>query len=170
TAAQYAQAVKDALGDLASRAPALRTATLETVAGQAEYALPDDFLRLVSLTTYSGGAGEVLVTGEGLVPLGRDGYRETVEVSGNTLTLVPTPTFDADRTLRYAVRYVLNESDEYTTLDEDRARVALLKAESIALRWIANAVTRQAWSYTVAEERVDKQKQAAEFRTCRVSG
>jgi hypothetical protein len=163
TAAQYEQAVKDAVDDLSARAPRLRRTTLETVAGQADYTLPDDFLRLVEFDTYGAGEGGAFVTGAGIIPAGSRDYTEEIEIAGLTLTIVPTPTFNADRTLRYAAKYLLDVSDQYPTLSDDLARVALKEAECVALRWIAQAATRDAWSYTVAEEKIDKQKQAAEF-------
>jgi len=161
---QYAQAVKDAVGDLAARKPLVKMTTLDIVADQADYTLPADFLRLVSLETPAAQEG-VIVTSDGLLPTGLSGLpEERHDIAALTLTITPTPTYDHTRTLRYAARHVLDESDEYPALTEDLARVALLEAQSIALAWQAQAVTQQAWDYTEAEQRVNKANQAKEFQ------
>jgi hypothetical protein len=163
--AQYAQAVKDAVGDLADRAPLSKTISLEVVAGQAEYALPEDFLFLVALERPASGDGVVFSTDGKLVPLKfGNQLQETHDAAGLTLTLTPTPSFDHTRVLRYAAGHTLDEVDKYPALTEGLARAALLEAQSIVLAWQAQKVTQAAWSYTETEQRVDKQKQAAEYQ------
>jgi hypothetical protein len=110
----------------------------------------------------------VIVTGDGIVPIGaRSPVSWRTEVSGLTLILDPTPTFDFTYTLRYAAKYALtgeDPNDRYETLTDELASVALLKARSIALGFIAAKVSRDAWLYKEAEQQVDKREQSKAIR------
>jgi hypothetical protein len=90
-----------------------------------------------------------------------------MDVVGTTLTLTPAPAHDHARQLVYGARYARTGnagSEVYATLTDALAATALYKAQEIALRWIAQAVSRDAWEYAEAEQRVNKRHQAAEFR------
>ena len=164
---QYRRAVLDAVADLSARKPMVKSASLDMVSGQASYALPDDFLRFVGLEIPYAQDG-VIVTGDGVVPVGtRSPVDWQTEVSGLTLTLDPTPTFDFTYTLRYAAKHALTgeePNDRYETLTGELASVALMKARSIALGFIAAKVSRDAWTYKEAEQQVDKREQSKAIR------
>jgi hypothetical protein len=159
--------VLDAVADLSARKPMVKAAALDVVAGQASYALPADFLRFIALEIPAAQDG-VIVTGDGIVPIGaRSPVSWRTEVSGLTLILDPTPTFDFTYTLRYAAKYALtgeDPNDRYETLTDELASVALLKARSIALGFIAAKVSRDAWLYKEAEQQVDKREQSKAIR------
>lgn len=157
SAAQYSQAVKDAVADLSRRASVVRVATLAVVAGTAAYSVPADFQALIRLSAigvaYPLGAGSwelgvggfgggTLVTPQGLVPFSGS-YREQTTVSGNTLTIYPTPTVSATRQLVYAAGDALIDGS-YPTLTEDRASIALLLAKATCLDRIATTPAGQA--------------------------
>lgn len=148
SAAQYAQAVKDAVADLSRRASVPRVSTLSVVAGQAAYTVPDDFQRLIRLAAigaqypltpagcldwrydYFGG---VFVTPAGLVPFTGSG-REQYTVTGDQLTIYPTPQTSADRDLVYAAGDAVSDDGlSYPTLTEDRAAIALLLASAMCM-------------------------------------
>jgi hypothetical protein len=164
---QYRRAVLDAVADLSARKPMVKSASLDVVSGQASYVLPDDFLRFIGLETPYTQDG-VIVTGDGIVPVGaRSPVAWRTEVSGLTLTLDPVPTFDFTYTLRYAAKHALTgdaPTDRYETLTDELANVALLKARSIALGFIAAKVSRDAWTYKEAEQQVDKREQSKAIR------
>jgi hypothetical protein len=168
TDAQYQQAVVDAVADLSRRASVPRAALLSVVAGQASYSVPHDFQTLIRLSAisvpfgssyadygnYAGvgwGAdprGGVLVTPSGLVPF-TGAYREQVTVSGDQLTIYPTPTTSADRSLVYAAGDALVGTDDppgrlYPTLTDDRAAIALLLAQATCMDRIILAQTGSA--------------------------
>lgn len=159
SAGQYSQAVKDAVADLSRRASVTRVATLAIVAGTASYALPADFQALIRLAAigvaYPSGVGSwelgdggfgggTLVTPQGLVPF-LGSYREQITISGDTLTIYPTPTVSADRQLVYAAGDALNDAGTaYDTLTADRASIALLLAKASCLERIASSPSGQA--------------------------
>jgi hypothetical protein len=156
SAAQYSQAVKDAVADLSRRASVPRVATLPIVAGTAAYALPVDFQALIRLAQIgvpypavvgnweigSSDHGGAFVTAAGLVPFSGS-YREQVTVSGGTLTIYPTPLTSADRSLVYAAGDALVD-DGYPTLTDDRAAIALLLAKATCLDRIVLAASGSA--------------------------
>lgn len=152
--AQYIQAVKDAVADLSRRASVPRVTTLAIVAGTASYDLPADFQQLIRLSQIGaaypaevgswelgagGFGGGTLVTPAGLVPFSGV-YREQITITGDQLTIYPTPQTSADRTLVYAAGDALNEDgDAYPTLTEDRAAIALLLAQASCIERLAGA-------------------------------
>jgi hypothetical protein len=164
---QYRRAVLDAVADLSARKPMVKAAALDVVAGQASYALPEDFLRFITLEIPAAQDG-VIVTGDGVVPVGtRSPVDWRTEIVGSVLTLDPTPTFDFTYTLRYAAKHALAgdaPNDRYETLTDELASVALLKARAIALGFIAAKVSRDAWLYKEAEQQVDKREQSKAIR------
>ena len=165
SAAQYTQVVKDAVADLGRRMPQTVRVTLAVVSGTASYDLPADFVRLIRL---SGPVwyGDVLITDAGIVPIAQPSgltCRETYAVRGSVLTIHPTPEYSQDRTLWYAAGDALGD-DEYATLDENRAQIALSKARAIALGLQAAKAAADAWVSELGPEKVDKTKQAAELR------
>lgn len=181
TAGQYSQAVKDGVADLSRRASVTRVATLSIVAGQAGYALPADFQQLIRLAQigvpypqlpYAGAypgdygyGGGVFVTGAGLVPF-TGSYREQTTVTGNVLTIYPTPTTSADRQLVYAAGDALNVAgDGYDTLTEDRAAIALLYARATCLDRIAASPAGQAVKIQAGTDIVDFGIAATALRT-----
>jgi len=159
---QYEQCVKDGVHDFNRRASTIKITTINVVGGQADYTLPDDFVKWVDLAMPLASAG-VLVTGAGLVPVPPN-WSEQQTIVGLTLTLVPTPTYSGARQLRYGAGHVLDESETYPVMSEEIATIVLLKASSKALTLQATAAAREAWQYTIGEERVSKEKLAAEFR------
>lgn len=162
---QYEQAIRDAIADYSTRAPLRKIVTLSIVSGQADYTLPADFLyviRFASLLTRE----HLLNTAGGLIPVST-GYEERYTIAGLTLTIIPTPNYAATRELEYSAGYVASVDGDAITYDAitatDAARI-MLKAQAIALIWQANAQARYAMSHQIGDERVNKEKIAAELR------
>jgi hypothetical protein len=174
TAAQYAQAVKDAVADLSRRASVARVASLAIVAGTAAYALPSDFQALIRLAAigvayprsssidYGDYQGGTLITPAGLVPFSGS-YREQITISGGALLIYPTPTVSAERQLVYAAGDAILD-DSYPTLTEDRAAIALLLAKAACLDRIATSPSGQAVKITAGGDSVDFSTAAAGLR------
>lgn len=163
TEAQYERAVKQAVRDLGRKAPLKKRTSLSITDGTADYSLPDDFVRLIRIETSIAVSG-VRHTSEGLVPLNIQSpasYEHAI--NGTTITFYPTPAFNDTWYVWYAAGYALNASDVYTDLDDERAEIALLRAQALALTMQANAVTHHAWKYSAGDEDVDKTKLRAEI-------
>lgn len=168
---QYEQAVKDAVGDLSRRASVVRVSTLAIVANQASYALPSDFQAFIRLAAIGAAyplmsearigwgdgqlSGQTFVTPQGLVPF-TGAWREQITVTGNQLTIYPTPVTSADRQLVYAAGDALNDAGTaYDTLTADRASVALLLAQATCLERITSSPGGQAVKITAGNDTVD---------------
>jgi len=147
----YTQHVSDAVEQLSADVPMLRYATLTVVSGTAAYALADDFLFLIRMETASNPTG---------IPVRADGQTwEQFEITGETITFFPTPDYTVERGYRYGARHVV-ASGSYAYLTDAGAYMALLYAQSLALRQQANAVVGGGIKYQFGDEMVDKSKQA----------
>lgn len=160
--AQYQQAVKDAVADFSARAPMNKVAALSIVSGTATYDLPSDFLRVVDVQSLLNPSG-VIITSGGIVPVSAD-YTERWMVAGRTITFYPTPTYTVTRDVWYAAGHVLSITDTYESLTDEDAATALLEAQSLALMIKANKAADDAWSYSIGDERVSKEKLAEALR------
>lgn len=161
TTDQYTRAVKDAVADFGWRAPLTKVETLAIVSGTAAYALPDDFLRIIRLTSLSSPEG-VLYSAAGLVPVPRS-FRERYIVNGGTITFYPTPTYTLERELWYAATYVL-DSGEYLDLTDEAAQVAMMKARAIALLLQANKAAPRSYRAKLGDQEADKSRVAEALR------
>lgn len=161
TSDQYNRAVKDAIADFGKRAPLQKVATLAIVSGTAAYALPDDFLKIIRLTSLSSPEG-VLYSAAGLVPVSRS-FRERYIVNGGTITFYPTPAYTLERELWYAATHVL-DSGAYEDLTDDMAQIAMMKARAIALLLQANKAAPQSLRIKSGDDDVDRTKVAEALR------
>lgn len=161
--ADYEQLVRDAVAQLSNDAPLVRTTTINVVAGTAAYDLPADFLFLIELSATNSING-VMISDAGLIPMATTADEYT-DLTGDQIVFVPTPTYTASRTLRYAAGYALDNSDSYPRLSENAARVALLYAQHLALLAQANAVAPQGWRYSIGDEMIDKSNQGKGLAT-----
>ena len=155
TPADYEQLCQEAVQQLGMDIPIVTTTTLLVTAGQANYALPADFLYLIDFPALAG-YGDVMITNGGLIPLPSGGWQERWYIEGSVLRLEPVPTYSAARTVKYAATYTLDGSGTYTRLTENGARVALLYAQHLALSEQANVSAGDGWSYKIGDESVDK--------------
>lgn len=156
TTAQYERAVRDAVSDLGYRVPRIGQSSLAIVSGTATYDLPAGFIRLISL---EGIAGEVLRDGAGyLVPASPSLARERHTVSGGEITFHPTPAYSLSRTLRYAAGYPYDAgTDAFIGLTDDLARIAMLRARSLALGALSLATAGSAGlSYRIGDTSVQR--------------
>lgn len=158
TEAQYENAIKDAVADYARRRPMTRITTLAITDRTASYDLPNDFLSVIALDSFSHQDG-VLHSGAGLVPLSSD-WNERYTVNGKSITFTPTPTYTLNRTLRYAAGHMLDDADEYPYLTDEDVGILILKAQALALRVQAlatiTASTGEIVEYQIGDERVKK--------------
>ena len=164
SAMQYEECVKRAIADFGRRKPLVKETTISIEANVAAYDLPDDFLYVIDVEALVTGEGGVLVSPSGLVPISPS-FRETYTVANGQITFVPTPTFSVDRRLWYAALYALDSTSQaYTDLTEDLVDVVILKARALAQGIKAGVAADEAWSYTVGDERVSKEKLAENMR------
>jgi hypothetical protein len=162
SAAQYDQAVKDAVLDFSSRCPLKKLATITVVSGTAVYDLPADFTRLIKVESLLSPEGGVLVTDAGLIPVSAS-YEERFTVGGGKVTFYPTPTYTTARYVWYAAGYVFDDDNVYPDMTEAEARVIILKAQAMALHLLAN-VNAGGWSYKIGDEAVDKKNVGQGYR------
>lgn len=162
-AAQYPQAVKDAVLEYAALLGRRKTGTLEIIAGTAAYVLPDDYLGGFTMAPLPGARdGSVFIAAAGIIPVSRD-FEETPTAEAGMLTISPTPQYAAERTYRYTAGFVLADG-YYAALTEADARLVMLKAQSLALQLQATQATRESFSYALGDERVGKEKLAASIQ------
>ncbi len=159
--ADYEQVAQDAVLQLGRDVPIVTSVAISVVAGQATYALPADFLSLIGLET-AGLVGNVYLGGDGIVALS-GGRQERIYIEGDMLRLEPTPTYAAERTLRYAAGYAL-VAGAYPRLTENGARFALLYATHLALMAQAADATAGAWKYQIGDEMVDRSQHGKAVR------
>jgi hypothetical protein len=153
--AQYQSAVKQAVADFSRRTTQQTQTTIDVVASTATYALPDDFLLLISFKREGDACGnwrDVWETGAYGWPIWGYSYNpycdpcdERYTIRGGQITIHPTPDTSETRVLRYGWKHILNASDEYEYLDEDSeaVRILLLKAQAEATRVQATAESSQ---------------------------
>jgi len=153
----YEQLASDAVNRLSQDVPLLKRATLNVVAGQAAYTLPDGFQSMIELTSPMAEGG-VIISNAGIIPVSA-GWEEEYDIAGNQLTFTPTPTDTVGRAYRYSAAHVLTDG-RYATLTENLARIALLYAQAQALQAQAAAVAGNSWKYTIGDESVDKTGQS----------
>lgn len=159
----YAQLIKDAVGQLGTDLPIVTSATINIVAGTAEYSLPADFLSLIELVPLPV-MGSTAVTSGGLVPLGVGGWQEAYYIEGDTIRFDPVPAYTAARTLRYSGGYLLSNG-AYARLSENGARIALLYAQYLGLAEQATAVAGDGFKFSIGDESYDKSTQSAGIRS-----
>lgn len=151
--ADYDQLIMDAVAQLGTDAPLIRTATLAVVSGTATYNLPADFQSLIELAGPARASGVILAS-EGIIPLSSS-WEESYEIGGGQITFYPTPAYTATRTYRYAAGYALVD-EAYPRLTEAGARLALLYGQYLVLMAQAGPAAGNAWKYQIGDEAVDK--------------
>lgn len=151
---QYADAIDAAVIAYSQRVPLVRTSTLAVTAGVSSYALPADFLSLISLEAATLLGMNVAITTAGIVPLG-DIEDEVYEIVGNTLVFDDAPTYSSDRTLKYNAAHVV-ASGTYADMQARDTKPILLRAQADLLRMLAMREAGNAWSYKIGDESVDK--------------
>lgn len=160
--ADYEKLVRDAVWQLSQDAPLMKRGSIAIVSGTASYDLPADFLRMVDFPELSTrNYGDVLLHGSGIIPLSAD-FEEEYSIGGGQVTFDPTPNYSMARKFRYAAFYALSDNN-YTTLDENMARIALLYAQYLAVVEQANKLVSGAWKYTIGDESVDKSRLGDQF-------
>lgn len=155
TPEQYEDAVKTAVTVFNSKISAVDEATISVVASTATYDLPADFLGIIRLEPI-GYDNTVVQPGGLLVPLSAYADPERVTIRGLTMTIRPTPTYTADRILRYRAGHVLSSGAVYTYMTEDVMNVILVKAKAEALRLLSTDTPAAGFKYQVGDFMVDK--------------
>ena len=139
TDAQYEQAIKDAVADFSRRCGLVKIDSISVVAGTATYALPDDFLKMISLDALVGSGG-VIVSAGGLIPVPME-WEETWTIANKSITFYPTPTYALTRYFRYKSAWILNEAgDEYETLGDNEKDIVMMKAKGFSYEKIGNSL------------------------------
>lgn len=169
TTVQCERAIRDAVRDYSRRRPMQRITTLSIVSGTATYTLPTDFLFVIRLLRLWHPDG-VLYSADGLVPVSA-GYEERYTVTGQTLTLYPTPSYTATRELHYAAGHVLEAGGTYSFLTEGDVQILLLKAQASAIKLQAQAaaIAGEMVEYQIGDERVKRASAATSLATVAAS-
>lgn len=162
-AEQYQAMLFDAVEAASLAMPRTKIATLTIQSGQAEYDLPEDFIALIGLAEPFTDGG-VMVTDEGLIPFSSASRIERYTINAGRITFYPTPSYTSAREMTYAARHVRDDQDRYPEMSRLEASAVLMHAQAACLMLKANAATDEAWSYQLGEERVSKERLAAELR------
>ena len=149
---QYENAVKDAVRDFSERCGVTQIGTIDVVSGTATYDLPADFLKLITLTTFTGES--VLHSAGGqLIPVSKN-WCERHTIRNGQITFYPIPRYTLTRDIYYKAAWILTGEDEdygggtYETLGEREARIVLLKAKANAKTKLANAQAGDSIKYS----------------------
>jgi hypothetical protein len=167
---QYRKCIEDAVADYSRRKPRRKVTTLTIVSGTASYDLPKDFVHLIRITQPAEYADSgVIISSEGLVPVGSKDWEEHHTIAAGAdgimeLTIYPTPTYSTTRDVWYGAGHVLDASNEYAEMTWRDSDIITYKARAIALELQANKAAQEAWQYSIGDERVSKEKLAAELR------
>ncbi len=161
TPIQCSQAIKSAVAAVNSALPLKKQAVLNIVSGTDTYDVPDDFLFAIDLHAVIQGSVGYSTTGQ-LIPYSNDILEEIFYVNGLELTLVPEPTYTAQRRLWYGAGYVPDTNQVYQGMTEDIARLVIIKAEELVLRLQAReaAASSGGMSYQFGDVKVDKKSKA----------
>ena len=131
---QIRDCVIRAVDNFSRRVPASRTTTVDVVSGTAEYSMPSNCLRIVSLQ-------KVLDTISGVVH-SSSGYLVPVSVSaieswhqeGLNLVIVPVPVYTwTERVVWYTARHELDGSETYPDMLSAEVETIMKKATASAL-------------------------------------
>lgn len=150
SAAQYENAIKDAVRSFSERCGLEQISTLNIVAGTATYDLPADFLALILLESLLMPDG-ILHSSGGLIPI-TSTWEERWTIRNGQITFYPTPTYTVARDISYKAGWVLTAVDqeygeyEYAAMGEREAQIVLLKAKSFALTKQANVSSGMKYS------------------------
>ncbi len=161
--AGYEQALQAAVVDFNRRCPGLAFGTLALVAGVAAYALPADCLKIVRLSPADGSYAGLLVTADGLAPVSSASILPRWVVRDGQLVFAMAPVMNCRVDLVYQSGHVLVEGG-YPHMDDETVQLVALKAQAEVLMMQANRLAAEAWQYQIGQERVSKEKLAAEVR------
>jgi hypothetical protein len=162
TSEQYERAIRDSVEGLNNRLRKRKITTLAIVAGQASYALPEDFVTLIQLESAISQGG-VILSASGIIPTSARMREETWTISNGQITFYPTPGYTMQRTLEYGAGHVLSDTT-YAEMDAGEARLVVMYAEAICLTWQANNASAKAFQYQLGDERVSKERLAEQLR------
>ena len=157
---QYQHAIEDAVRDFSERCGVEQIGSLSIVSGTATYDLPEDFLKLIKLTTLTG-EGVLHSTSGQLIPVPAT-WCEKYTIRNGQITFHPIPRYTLTRDIYYKAAWILTNVDEdygggdYETLGEREARIVLLKARSIALSKQVNSLSGQVLKYSLGAVSIDK--------------
>jgi len=158
TTTQYTQAVKDAVAEFSRRCGLVKMADLSIVANTATYSFPDDFLKLISLTSLAGVDG-VIISNSGIIPVSAD-WTEEYTIANKQITFKPTPTYTLTRGYKYKAGWVLtgaNPNETYATMGDDEKQIVMLKAKQLATEKIYKAqASAGGMKYSFGAVSVDK--------------
>jgi len=158
TTAQYQQAIKDAALEFSRRCGIGKWAQLLIVSGTATYDLPPDFMSMVVLASLTGVDG-VLISSTGIIPLATD-FSEAHSIINKQITFTPTPTYSMTRDYKYKAGWALtgeSDSETFSTMGDDEARIVLIKARAFAIEKRANALASSGGiKYSLGAVSVDK--------------
>ncbi len=156
--AQYEQAALNAVRDFGRRCGQEKVTDLTIVANTADYALPDDFVKLIKLSSLSSPNG-VWISSTGIIPLPHNLQPELITIRNNVLTIKPTPTYSLERGLRYKAGWAISGDGEdrtFADMGEAEADIVLLMASADCMSHQLNVEGGGVLSYRIGDESFDK--------------
>jgi hypothetical protein len=164
---QYQRCVTEAVADLARRSGRKKIYQMTLESGTDAYDLPADFVSVItfswpSVITTSGGQGVIFGADSKMIPVSGRRFTFDYTVEAGQVTFYPTPQSALIVDLHYKAGFALS-SGAYAAMTEEDAEILLLLAASKALTMQSNKAAQEAWTYQVGDERVSKEKLAAEL-------
>lgn len=164
----YLYATLEAISAFNSLTARTSRVSLTLVAGTDSYELPEDcirFIRIQNAVSSTGWAWDP-ISGK-YIPLSADTSKPIYYQEGNFLKVNPAPSYSSAVYLYYAKGHKLDKltSLYYTNMTDEEARIILLKGAALVHNQIANEVVKEAFTYTMTDETIDRRSYADHMRT-----
>lgn len=157
TAAQYEQAVRNAVADFGRRVPRRLVASIPVTAGTAAYDLPAGFQKLIKLERIIPNSHRR--NADGLLVAFGTTFEEQITVDGDRISFYPTPGYTLERDMIYAAGYPYDaDADTFTGLTDHYAQTALIKAQALIMQTLGAAAAGAGTTYRLGDLQVDKSK------------
>jgi hypothetical protein len=132
------------------------------VSGTGSYAMPADFLKLVSFDDIFEGS-TIVQPGGKLIATNMTMQEELHWFDGANLVISPTPQYTLTRYFQYKARHVKDGSDNYSELGEEEAEIALISAQKHLLVMLSSTRAFDGFSFTFGDVRIDKSNAVKSF-------
>jgi hypothetical protein len=162
TTAQYEAAVVSGISEFSQRDNRIKRASIDIVSGTGSYAMPADFLKLVSFDDLFE-SSTIVQPGGKLIATNTTMQEELHWFDGTNLVISPPPEYTLTRYFQYKARHVQDDNGNYAELGEEEAEIALIAAQKHMLVMLSGTRAFDGFSYTFGDVRIDKSNAVKSF-------